>query len=243
MIRFDIVTVFPEVIEHYCDASIIGRAKKQEKVIIRVHNLRNWTSDRHHTVDDKVFGGGPGMLMKVEPLLKAITELKAKATKDGFVPYVLATVASGELFTQEMAQDMASASTNTAYIILCGHYEGFDARIFNWVDTSISVGPYVLTGGELPSLIMIDAITRLLPGVLGNEQSAAEETTFTLKDGTLFVSGEHPQYTMPSSFSTPDEMGNIKTFDVPDILRSGHHKKIKEENDSRRVKKTLFPSK
>jgi len=240
MIRFDIVTVFPEIIESYCKTSIIGRAQKLEKVSIVAHDLRKWTTDKHRTVDDRVFGGGPGMLMKVEPLYWAISALKEAAVKDGYVPYVLATVASGTLFTQERAQQLSSPSTSTAYIVLCGHYEGFDARIFDFVDESFSVGPYVLTGGELPSLVLIDTVTRLIPEVLGNEESAGDETTFSFAGKNLQVSGEHPQYTSPAEFSFTDASGKMQTQTVPPVLRSGDHKKIKDENESQRVNKTFL---
>lgn len=240
MIQFDIVTVFPDAIEQYCQSSIIGRAQKQKLVEIKAHNLRNWATDKHHTVDDRVFGGGPGMLMKIEPLYKAISELRDNARKRGFVPRVLATVAAGELFTQEKAVEWAVPSQDTSYIILCGHYEGFDARVFEFVDEQITVGPYVLTGGELPALIMVDAVTRLIPGVLGNDESARDETTFAYENGAITVSGEHPQYTMPASFSFNDAQGNTQERLVPEILRSGHHKRIKETNDSQRSNKSLF---
>lgn len=239
MIRFDIVTVFPDILESYCSASIIGRARKQGLVDIRIHNLRDWTTDKHRTVDDRVFGGGAGMLMKIEPLYKAITDLKKSAIEKGYTPKVIATVASGNLFTQEKAQSIAFQD-DYAYIIICGHYEGFDARVYEWVDEQLAIGPYVLTGGELPSLIMIDAVTRLIPGVLGNENSAAEETTFTLHNGSLEVLGEHPQYTMPATFTFTDENGHVQERVVPEILRSGNHKKIAEENKSQRKKKTIF---
>lgn len=239
MIRFDIVTLFPDLISTYCNESILGRAQKQGHVAIKVHNLRDWTTDKHRTVDDRVFGGGPGMLLKVEPLHKAITELKEKAVQDNLKPYVIATAASGELFTQKKAQEM-SVQADSDFIILCGHYEGFDARVMEFVDVSMAVGPYVLTGGELASLIMVDAITRLLPGVLGNEDSPKQETTFVLENEQLLVDGEHPQYTVPAEYTFTDKDDTQQVRKVPEILRSGHHKKIQDENDSQRVKKTLF---
>jgi len=240
MIRFDIVTVFPETIEQYCSSSILGRAQKQNFVTIQAHNLRTWTTDKHHTVDDRVFGGGPGMLMKVEPLYHAITDLRAQALDQGYTPKVVATVASGTLFTQSKASAYATPSANTAYIILCGHYEGFDARIDEFIDEKLSVGPYILTGGELPALIVIDAVTRLIPGVLGNEASAQDETSFSFENGNILVSGEHPQYTMPATFTFVDGKGIPQAREVPIVLRSGNHKKIKESNESQRTKKQLL---
>jgi tRNA (guanine37-N1)-methyltransferase len=242
MIRFTVLTIFPEIIENYTTSSILGRAQKSEAVTISARNLRDWTTDKHHTVDDKVFGGGPGMLMKVEPLYLALKALRLNAISDGFSPYVFITTATGNLFSQDRAEKMASATKNTEYIIICGHYEGFDARIMNFVDEELTVGPYVLTGGELPALIAIDAVTRLLPNVLGNNQSAKDETTFVQKDQTISVDGEHPQYTMPASFTYITDSGEVKTLDVPEILRSGHHQKIVSENLSQRKKRTLVTS-
>jgi tRNA (guanine37-N1)-methyltransferase len=242
MIRFTVLTVFPNIIESYTTTSILGRAQKQEKLSIRVKNLRDWAKDKHHTVDDRVFGGGPGMLMKVEPLYNALNDLKAEAKKDGYRPYVLITTATGDLFSQTRAKGMASVEENIDYIIICGHYEGFDARVFNFVDDELTVGPYVLTGGELPALIAIDAVSRLLPSVLGNEQSAIDETTFTNVAGNIQVDGEHPQYTTPAEFSYVDEAGTTQVLTVPEILRSGHHKNIEKENLSQRVKRSLKTS-
>jgi tRNA (guanine37-N1)-methyltransferase len=239
MIRFEIVTVFPETIEQYCRSSILGRAQKQGLVEVKAHNLRDWATDKHHTVDDRVFGGGPGMLMKVEPLYKAITSLRQTAKQDGYNVKVIATTASGKLFNQKTAATLANPMQNTAYIILCGHYEGFDTRIFEFVDEQITVGPYILTGGELPALIIVDAVTRLIPSVLGNDESAQDETTFAFENGKIVVSGEHPQYTMPASFSFEDPQGNAQTRLVPELLRSGHHQKIKAANESQRSTKDL----
>lgn len=240
MIRFSIVTLFPDIIASYCSTSIIGRAQKENAISISIYNLRDWTTDKHHTVDDRVFGGGPGMLLKIEPLYKAITELKTKAEKEGYTPLVIATAASGKLFSQIKATSWAQASSNTDYIIICGHYEGFDARIKSFVDEFITVGPYVLTGGELPALIMIDAVTRLLPNVLGNAESPQDETLFTIENGQIKVDGEHPQYTMPADFTYIDTNDQTVTATVPEILRSGHHANIKKENTSQRIKKDLI---
>lgn len=235
MIRFSILTVFPELIDQYCSTSILGRAQKQQLVSITSYNLRNWATDKHRTIDDRVFGGGPGMLMKIEPLYKAITELKQKARTDGFLPWTVATAASGNLFTQHTAQQWANSPISTDFIFICGHYEGFDARISHFVDQFVGIGPYVLTGGELPALIMIDATSRLLKGVLGNEHSAQDETQFALEHNKIIIDGEHPQYTMPASFEYTDDTGS-HTLTVPDILRSGNHQKIADENRSRRTK-------
>lgn len=238
MVHFDVVTVFPDIIENYCNASIIGRARKAEKVNISVHDLRRWTTDKHRTVDDRVFGGGAGMLLKVAPIYQAIQSLSEKAAAKGLLPRVVATVASGELFNQRKAESMAS-STDINYIILCGHYEGFDARVYEWVHEKLTIGPYILTGGELPALIVIDSVTRLIPGVLGNSFSAQEETTFMPDRDGIAVLGEHPQFTSPAVFNFVDNDGAEQTRVVPEVLRSGNHKKIAEENQKQRSKSRL----
>lgn len=238
MIRFTVLTLFPEIIEGYCASSIIGRAQKNGLLTVNVRNIRDWATDKHHTVDDRIFGGGAGMLMKIEPLYLAITELKTKAITDGFKPFVIATAASGTLFTQKIAEKWAKVDEATDYIIICGHYEGFDARIENFINQKIGIGPYILTGGELPSLIMIDATARLLPDVLGNPESAIDETTFILKDDQIIVDGEHPQYTVPAEFIYTDNVGQPISLKVPEILRSGHHAKIKKTNESQRQEST-----
>ncbi|WKZ24116.1 MAG: tRNA (guanosine(37)-N1)-methyltransferase TrmD [Candidatus Dojkabacteria bacterium] len=237
MIHFDVITVFPEIISQYAALSIIGRAQKQGAVTITAHDLRQWATDKHRTVDDRVYGGAAGMLMKVEPIYRAISELQAKAKQRA---QVIATDASGILFSQKLAHTFASRTQDSAhYILLCGHYEGFDARVYEFVDYKLAVGPYIVTGGELPALIIIDAVTRLLPGVLGNNASAVEETEFTFENEKLLVTNEHPQYTTPASFTFTDSSGTLQTREVPPILRSGHHKKIADVNKSQRVKKTL----
>lgn len=239
MIRFSVVTVFPEIIEQYSNTSILGRAQKAGLIEIKAYNLRDWANDKHHTVDDRIFGGGPGMLMKIEPLYQAISTLKKKAVSDGYTPKVIATVASGTLFSQKIAENWATQEGNTDYIILCGHYEGFDARIDAFIDYKIGVGPYILTGGELPALLMIDAVARLVPEVLGNPESAIDETTFHMEGGEIWVDGEHPQYTVPVLFNYTDEKGQVVELSVPEIFRSGHHANIKKTNQSQRTKRVI----
>lgn len=239
MIRFTILTVFPEIIEKYTTASILGRAQKQGKLEIRVRNLRDWATDKHHTVDDRVFGGSPGMLLKIAPIYEALKQLKQESKNDGFMPYVLITTATGNLFSQVRAKSMAGTQQNTDYIIICGHYEGFDARIYTFIDEELTVGPYILTGGELPALIAVDAVSRLLPEVLGNEHSATDETTFNSNGEAIEVDGEYPQYTTPAEFTFVDEQGKTHVLKVPEVLRSGHHKNIQKENESQRKKRSL----
>jgi len=210
MIHFDIVTIFPEVISAYTNSSIIKRAQEKELVKINIHNLRNWAKDKHKSVDDKPYGGGPGMLMKIEPIFNCLKDLKKENS------IVILTSPKGERLTQKKLKEL-SQNTNAHYIILCGHYEGFDQRIHDYlVDYEYSIGDYVLSGGELPALVLVDGITRLIPGVLGNEESLISET---------FNSDipDYPQYTKPEEFNG---------WKVPDILLSGNHKEIKEWRES-----------
>lgn len=233
MIRFDIVTIFPDIIKAYTSESIISRAIEKGAVEIHVHNLRDWATDKHKTIDDRVYGGGPGMLMKIEPLYAAITDIKSqipeelrKHTKVGL------TSPSGTLLTQNFAEAIIQESNShgASYILLCGHYEGIDYRIHEFVDFSFSVGPVILTGGELPSLLFIDVVTRLIPGVLGNEASPKKETTFTITNNVLNITGEYPQYTRPDSFTYTNSKGEEKELKVPDVLTSGDHAKIDSHN-------------
>ena len=210
MIHFDIVTIFPEVISAYTNSSIIKRAQEKELVKINIHNLRNWAKDKHKSVDDKPYGGGPGMLMKIEPIFNCLKDLKKENS------IVILTSPKGERLTQKKLKEL-SQDTNAHYIILCGHYEGFDQRIHDYlVDYEYSIGDYVLSGGELPALVLVDGITRLIPGVLGNEESLISET---------FNSDvpDYPQYTKPEEFNG---------WKVPDILLSGNHKEIKKWRES-----------
>ncbi len=202
--KIDILTIFPNQIEGYIKEGIFRISKEKNLVEIVVHNLRDWTDDVHRSVDDKPFGGGAGMVMKIEPIYKAITQLKKGNTK------VIYFSPRGETLTQKYLQAF-DKSIDTHYIIICGHYEGIDQRIIdNYVDIELSIGDYVLSGGELPTLVFLDGVIRLIDGVLGNESSAKDES---FSDNSL----EYPQYTRPEDF-----MGNA----VPEILLSGHHKNI-----------------
>lgn len=202
---FDIITIFPEQVINFTKFGLLRIAQEKGLVEINIHNLRDWTEDKHHKVDDIPFGGGPGMVMKVEPIFKAIEGLKKKGSK------VVAMTPRGKTLTQDMLVNLSSDDSH--YIILCGHYEGFDQRIHdNLVDIEISIGNYVLSGGEISSLVLIDGISRLIPGVLGNEESLLSET---------FNSNEvdFPQYTRPDTYNS---------WKVPEVLRSGNHKEIEK---------------
>ncbi len=214
MIKFDILTIFPESISAYINSSIVKRAQEKELVEIVVHNLRDWSTDKHSTVDDTPYGGGPGMVMKVEPVFNALNDLRKENSK------VFMTTPKGEKLVQNKLVQL-SKDKNAHYIVLCGHYEGFDQRIHDYlIDYEFSIGEYVLSGGEIPALVLIDGITRLIPGVLGNEESLlAESFTNDVLD--------FPQYTKPSEFND---------WKVPDVLLSGNHKEIKEWRDKNSLK-------
>ncbi len=215
------------------------RAIKAEKIEVVIHDLRQHATDKHHTVDDRVYGGGPGMLLKIDVLFRAIIAIKKQLTKQKRESKVILFSAHGPLFDQQKASTYSKLDNNTAFIFICGHYEGVDARITSFIDEELSIGPYVLTGGELPSLIVMDAVTRLLPGVLGNEESAQVETNFMREENTLIVDGEHPQYTRPEVFTYTDDTGIEQTLSVPTELLTGHHKNIGEFNRKNRTKRKI----
>lgn len=203
--QFDIVTIFPEVIEPYTSASILGRGQEDGVIDINAHNLRDWTDDKHNTVDDTPYGGGPGMVMKVEPFDKVVRDLRAENSR------VILTSARGKQFKQADARRL---SKYDQVIFLCGRYEGVDARVGEYIaDEMLSIGDYVLTGGELPAMVMTDAIARLVPGVLGKEASLEMESHSD--EGVI----EYPQYTKPREY---------KGWNVPDILLSGDHGAVDE---------------
>lgn len=221
--RFDILTIFPEAFDSYFNVSIVKRAQNKNKVKIKIHNLRDFASDKHKTVDGKPYGGGAGMVMKIEPIFKALKKINQKKTKRRKV--VLLTP-RGKNFTQKMAESLSKLDR---IIFICGHYEGVDERVDKLVDEKISIGNYVLSGGELPAMIIVDAISRLIPGVLGNKESLKEESfdypAPNIKSQTPIL--EYPQYTRPMLFS-PKKGVNWK---VPRILASGNHKEIKKWRD------------
>ena len=204
---FEILTIFPELINGYLDCSMMKRAAESEAVSFHIKNIRDFATDKHHMTDDSPFGGGPGMVMKPEPVAGAIEKaLDDHANLNLPVVYLSP---QGKTWNQEMVREF---STLPGLVLLCGRYEGLDERIIDkYVDHEISVGDYVLTGGELGALIMIDSIARLLPGVLGNRASAQQDS---FSDDMLL---DHPHYTRPEIW---DGMA------VPEILRSGHHGKV-----------------
>lgn len=212
---FDILTVIPEVVAPYANASILGRAQKAKKIKIQAHQLRDWAQDKHHKTDDTPYGGGPGMVMKIEPIDLAIKKLKKRGKK----VRVILTAASGKKFVQADAKRLAKYDQ---LIFICGRYEGVDGRVEeHLVDESLSIGDYVLTGGELPSLVMVDAIARQIKGVLGKAESLKSESHTT--PGEL----EYPQYTKPEIY---------KKWAVPAVLLSGDHAKINAWRQTRSPK-------
>lgn len=221
--RIDIITVLPELIEPFIKESILGRAQKKGLVEIFIHNLRDYTIDKHKRIDDYPFGGAAGMLMQCQPIDACISKLKSERHYDE----IIFTAPDGEKFTQPVANEL---SLKQNIIILCGHYKGIDYRIREHLITrEISVGDFVLTGGELAAAIMTDAIVRVLPGAIGDEQSALSDS---FQDNLL----EPPVYTRPAEYhpvENPDE-----TWTVPDILLSGHEAKIKEWEYEQALKRT-----
>jgi tRNA (guanine37-N1)-methyltransferase len=206
--RYDVLTIFPAMISGYAAESILGRAQEKKLIEVSAHDLRDWAEDKHRRVDDTPYGGGAGMVMKADVFDRAVRGLKAAGSR-GKKTRVILTSASGKTFAQKDAERLAKYDR---LIFLCGRYEGVDARVEEHVaDEAFSIGGYVLTGGELPALVMIDAVARHVPGVLGAKESLAEESHG--KDGTL----EYPQYTKPPVY---------KKWAVPEVLLSGDHKKI-----------------
>ncbi len=211
--KIDIITIFPDMFVCPLRESILGRAQKKGLVVIKIHNLRSWTTDKHKTVDAKPFGGGPGMVMKVEVIDKAIKALKSDDSR------VILLTPQGEMFKQEKARKL---SEEKHLVLICGHYEGFDERIRGLVDEEISIGDYVLTGGEIPAMVIVDSVVRLLPGVVGNHESVEDES-FTKKQL------EYPQYTRPADY---------KGKKVPRVLLSGDHEKISKWRRERALSRT-----
>lgn len=225
-LRIDILTLFPEMVEPYLHGSILGRGEKAGALDLRTHQLRTWTHDAHKTVDDKPFGGGPGMVMKVAPFHEALVALKLRKKDGTKTPAakkarVILTSAKGKTFTQAEARRLAKYDR---LVFLCGRYEGVDERVAEHLaDEELSIGGYVLTGGELPALVMADAVARLRPGVLGKAESLAMESH--TEEGVL----EYPQYTRPEEYAVAKK----KAWRVPKILLSGNHKLIEEWRRSR----------
>lgn len=208
---FYVITLFPQSFDSILTTSILSRAQKKGLVKFNFINPRNFTTDGYHTVDDKPYGGGAGMVMKVEPIVKALESINGK-------PYKILLSASGKKYTQKTAQKL---TTHNSIALICGHYEGVDARVEKFVDEIESIGDYVLTGGEIPAMVIIDSVTRLIPGVISTK--SPKEESFS---GDLL---EAPQYTRPENF---------RGAKVPKVLLSGNHRQIEKWRKVQSVKRT-----
>lgn len=224
--KFKIITIFPEIFNSYINESIIKRAQEKEIIEIKAYDLRDWTLDKHKTVDDTPYGGGAGMVMKIEPIHKALQSIRPEG-KGGKKTRTVLLSAKGKTWNQQLAQKYSKLDE---IIFICGRYEGVDERVTKLIDEEISIGDYVLTGGELGALVMIDSLTRLLPGALGNAASAIQESHSV--PGEL----EYPQYTRPEEFEIDG-----KKHKVPKILLSGHHAEIEKWRKAKSKAKNRSP--
>lgn len=211
MLRFDVITIFPEFFREAIDCGIVRRARNAGIVDIKAHDLRQWTTDKHHVVDDRPFGGGDGMILKPEPIFTAVEALTGVSRKEDFTSEVRVVLlsAQGKVFSQSLAYDLSENASRV--VLICGRYEGVDERVADALVTDeISIGDYVLSGGEPAAMVVIDAVVRLLPGALGSDTSAVFES---FSEGLL----DYPQYTRPPEFNG---------MKVPEVLLSGNHAEI-----------------
>ena len=218
MKRFDIITIFPELFRDFAGQSLIARAIKKKLISIKAHQLRDWTTDNHKTVDGRPYGGGVGMVLMIEPIAKAVKKIKRPSKA-----HTILLSASGRQFTQKDSQRLTKYDQ---LVFICGRYEGIDERVADAIaDEEFSVGPYVLFGGEVPAMVIMEAVSRLIPDVVQKEASIQDESHS--EEGVL----EYPQYTRPEVF----KLGK-KKLAVPPVLLSGDHKKIAEWREARRKK-------
>jgi tRNA (guanine37-N1)-methyltransferase len=216
VIRFDVLSIFPEMMKSPIDFSLLKKARERGLIQIELHDIRKWAFDKHRMTDDAPYGGGCGMVMKVEPVERALSIIKHPDLN----PLVVLMTPQGETFNQKMAVQLTRYEQ---IVLICGRYEGFDERIrLHLVDREISIGDYILTGGELSALVVIDAVARLIPGVLGNEDSLQTES---FSQGLL----EYPQYTRPAEY---------RGWCVPDVLVSGNHAQIEQWRRTQTIKRT-----
>src|SRR5215213_3150135 len=223
MLRFDIITIFPEFFSEVIECGILRRARNAGLVEITTHDLRQWTTDKHHVVDDRPFGGGDGMVLKPEPIFAGVEALTGASRREDFPAKtrVMLLSAQGQVFSQSLAQEIAQ---HTAHVVLiCGRYEGVDERVAEALATDeISIGDYVLSGGEPAAVVVVDAVVRLIPGALGSETSAVNES---FSEGML----DYPHYTRPPEF---------RGMRVPEVLLTGHHAEIARWRAEEALKKT-----
>lgn len=209
--KLDIITIFPDLFNGFLTESLLARAQKKNLLKINIYNLRKWTKDRHKTVDDRPYGGGAGMLLKIEPVFRAVKTLKLKTKKSR----TILLSAKGKTFTEKDAWRLAKYDQ---LIMICGRYEGVDERVAKYVaDEEVSIGSYVLFGGEVPAMVLVEAVSRLIPGVVAKPESIKHES-FSDKEAKI---KEYPQYTRPENF-----IMNGKKFKVPKVLLSGNHEEI-----------------
>ena len=221
--RIDIVTIFPAMVEGALQAGVVGRAIERGTLDVRVHDLREYTTDRHRVVDDVPYGGGPGMVLKPEPLFRAIDGVADTSERR---PYVVLTSPQGTPLTQEVGERL---SRQPHVLILCGRYEGVDERVRSRVDEEVSIGDYVLSGGELAALVITDVAARFIPGVVGDEQSVVDDS---FSRGLL----DFPQYTRPAAIAGTSDDDRLK---VPDVLLSGNHAEIRRWRKRQSLTRTL----
>lgn len=223
MLNFDIITIFPDFFREAFDYGIIRRARAANLVEVTAHDLRQWTNDKHRQVDDRPFGGGDGMVLMPEPIFAAVESLTGSSERSSFEKTTRVVLLSpqGRVLTQSLAQELATEAEHI--VLICGRYEGVDERVAAALVTDeISIGDYVLSGGEPAAIVFVDAVTRLIPGALGNETSAVNES---FSEGSL----DYPHYTRP---------GDFRGMRVPDVLMSGHHGEIAEWRRKQALKKT-----
>ena len=218
--RFDVLTLFPEMFSGYMSQSILNKAIEREQVSIHVHNMRDWAKDRHQKMDDRPFGGGPGMILMVEPVVNCVRDVQAMSDDPGLV---ILTTPQGTRLEQPLCEDLAS--DHKRFIVLCGRYEGFDQRVIDILQPmEISIGDYVLNGGEVASMVLVDSLVRLVPGVLGDDLSSWDDS-FSRGNRIL----EYPQYTRPRTF---------EGHDVPEVLLNGDHGAIDAWRKAKSIENT-----
>jgi tRNA (guanine37-N1)-methyltransferase len=232
-VQFDIVTIFPVMVEQALGCGVVGRAVERGTIALKVHDLRSFTTDRHRVVDDVPFGGGPGMVLKPEPVIRALSTIVGGRTPR---PRVLLTSPQGTVLTHGVVRRLGESQ---GIVIVCGRYEGVDERIQPLIDEDVSIGDYVVSGGELPALVIVDAVARMVEGVVGDEQSVAEES---FSRGLL----DFPQYTRPARLAAGDldaaaaASRTAVSGDVPEVLLSGHHGDIRRWRKTQAVQRTLL---
>ena len=221
--KFNAITIYPKMFDSYLGEGILKRALDNRIIHFKAHDLRDWTTDKYRSVDDTPYGGGAGMLMKIETIYSALEAVKEKYSTDSSKRKIILMSASGKTWNQAMAKEYSKLDE---VIFICGRFEGVDARVKHFIDEEISIGDYVLTGGELPAMIIMDSITRLIPGALGNNESSVDESHS--ETGVL----EYPQYTKPSIFEVDGQK-----YQVPEVLTNGNHAEIAKWRKQNQKKK------